>query len=381
MMARGKRDKPEENGKPESDPSKLVKDLRKTFSKDDEDQISWDLSTEESPTSAKTFISTGSTLLDYVISNRRDGGVPTGKLTEIAGEEASGKSLIISHIIANAQKKGGIAVLMDTENAFNPAFGQQVGVDLKSLVYLQPNTIEKTFETVERIIVSARASNASCPIVIAWDGVAATPPQAEIEGGYDGNARIGLAGKALSLGMRKLTQTVGKEAITFVVTNQLKQKPGLVYGDPYYTPGGKAIPFHASVRIRLTSSTKLKDAEGNIYAVHTKANCKKTRLGPPFRKCEFDIHFDRGIDDVMSWFSFFHDRKMISKSAGYCTFEELLGGEKFREKQWYEMMRDEKTRNGVLDLLERNLTVVYKNLEDREAIEVKGEGDEIEGEE
>lgn len=368
-MARPKKISEIETAAPKSEPGKLVKELRKVFGKE---EISWDLSTEDSPTAAKTFISTGSTLLDYAISNRRNGGVPTGKLTEIAGEEASGKSLIISHVIANTQKKGGLAVLLDTENAASPDFMEQVGVDLDSLIYLQPATIEKTFETIEKTVAIARTDNADCPIVIAWDGVAATPPQSEIEGDYDPNSRIGVMAKTLAKGLRKLTSTVGREKITLVVTNQLKQKPGLVYGDPFYTPGGKAIPYHASVRIRLTSSTKLKDGNGAIYAISTKGKCIKTRLGPPHRSCKFDIHFDHGIDDVYSWFTFFHDIDLVKKAGGWCTFPSSpLGEEKFREKDWRNMIATNPVFSAfVLDELERRLVIVYKDLNDREAIVV-----------
>lgn len=377
-MARGKKGQPEESEKRAGDPDKLVKDLRKQFSREDEDCISWDLSSETSPTNHKSYISTGSTLLDYAISNRRDGGVPTGKLTEIAGGEASGKSLLCAHLIANVQKVGGIAVYIDTENAANPEFMQQLGVDLTKLVYLQTGTIEKTFETIEKVIISSRTSNDDCPILIMWDGIAATPPQSEIEGDYDPNSRIGVMAKALAKGLRKLTQTVGKERVTLVVTNQLKERPGVSYGDPFYTPGGKAIPYHASVRIRLTSSTKLKDADGNIYAIKTKAKCIKTRLGPPHRKCEFDIHFDCGVDDVFSWFSFLHEQKLIEKRAGWCYIDVNGKEVQFREKDWRKKVNEEPAfKSFILDKLAGMLTVVYKDIDEREGTEVvehDGEG-------
>lgn len=382
-MARQKKEQPEEGATPKIDPGKLVKDLRRKFEKDDEDCISWDLSSETSPTNRKEFISTGSTLLDYAISNRRDGGVPTGKLTEIAGGEASGKSLLCAHLIANNQKKGGISVYIDTENAANPEFMEQLGVDLSKLVYLQTGTIEKTFETIESVIIQTRTLDSSCPVLILWDGIAATPPQSEIEGDYDPNSRIGVMAKTLAKGMRKLTQTVGKERITLVVTNQLKEKPGVSYGDPFYTPGGRAIPYHASARIRLTSSTKLKDAEGNVYAIRTRGACIKTRLGPPHRKCEFEIHFDIGVDDMGSWFTYLHEQKVIEKRNGWCYMPGLDGKElQFREKEWRKMLREKpEFKAFILDLLQSMLTVVYKDIDDREAIPVEisegGEGDMV----
>jgi len=257
----------------------LSKMLIKEFNKDEEKtgKMAWNLSTDlDNPTEVKEWISTGSTLLDYDISNRRGGGIPVGKLTEISGEEASGKSLLAAHIIANTQKRGGLAVLADTENAYNPDFGRQIGVDNDKLVYLQPRTIEEVGEAIEKVIILAKQKAKDKLVTIIWDSVAGTPSQAEIEGSYDPNDRIGVTAKALAKMMRKLTQVWGKERICMVFTNQLKTKIGVMYGDPMTTPGGKAIPYHSSVRIRLTRSTLDKDETGDdqLEALGVNTNCK-----------------------------------------------------------------------------------------------------------
>lgn len=370
----------QEDTEPQGAPPKMsiIRGIRKTLNKDDDDKLSWDLTQDDSPTHVSEFISTGSTLLDYVISNRRDGGIPVGKLTEIQGEEASGKSLLCAHIIANTQKKGGIAVYMDTENATNPDFMQRIGVDLESLIYVQPGTIEKAFETIENVIKALRAKSADVPVTVMWDSIAATPPQAEIEGDYDPNSRIGLMAKALAKGLRKLTDLIGKEKITLVFTNQLKQKFNVMYGDPWGTPGGKAIPYHASVRLRLASSTKLKDKDNNVFGIVTNGSTVKTRLGPPHRRCKFEIHFDHGIDDERSWFEPLHSAGLIEKRGGWCYLN-VDGAElKFNgEDKWKRFVAENpNVKAWALDNLERLMVVKYdSNVLDRTGTE-EPNGDE-----
>ena len=176
----------------------LVNDLRNELNKAAKENIAYDLH-GDNPTDVKTWISTGSTLLDYIISNRRDGGIPVGKLTTIAGESASGKSLIVTQILANTQKMGGVAVYIDTENAASPDFMEQLGLDTKNnFLYVQPGTIEEVFETIERLIGRLREKAPDKLVCIVWDSVAGTPVKAEVEGDYDPNSRIGLTAKALA---------------------------------------------------------------------------------------------------------------------------------------------------------------------------------------
>lgn len=366
------------------DVTDFLGELAKDFNRGGE-KIAWNLSVDDDcPTDVKEFISTGSTLLDYAISNRRNGGVPCGKLTEISGEEGSGKSLMACHILAETQRRGGIAVLIDTENALNPDFAKQVGVDLGALLYLQPGSIEEVFDSIEKCIVKARSKDVKRIVTIVWDSVAATPPQAEIDGDYDPNSRIGVAAKAIAKGLRKLTDTIGKERVTMVFTNQLKYKMNVMgHADPWITPGGKAIPYHASVRIRLESKMKLKemkkDAEGDdtdapkpdapVIGIHTRAKCVKSRLGPPHRSCEFDIRFDVGIDDEPSWREAMWLGGTITKSAGYMSIKDVDVTEKgvvvrkpelkFRAAKWTELLRDAAFRASVLSKLEQQMVVKF----------------------
>jgi recombination protein RecA len=330
----------------------LIKSLNKS------EKVAYSLEADDNPTDVKEFISTGSTILDYLISNKRNGGVPVGKISEFSGETGSGKSLIMSHIIANTQKKGGIAALIDTENAANPDFMKRVGVDLKRLVYMQPETIESCFENIEQIIIKTREKypNKERPVTIIWDSIAATPPAAEIEGDFDPNSRIGVAAKAMSKGMRKITQTVGKEYVTMVFTNQIRDKIGVMFGDPHTTPYGHAVPFHASVRVRLTikHSNDVKDAANNneVLGIGAKAKVIKTRFGPPYRACDFNIMFDHGIEDEKSWFHVLHEKGVIRKEGGWCYITLDNKPYKFREVGWNQFLGKENARDKVLDVLD-----------------------------
>lgn len=376
------------------DTKAAIRSLRTALNKEGDELTTWDLTKDDSPTFIKDFISTGSTLLDYIISNRRNGGIPCGKITELQGEESSGKSLLCAHIIANTQKKGGIAVYLDTENASNPDFMKRIGVDLSALIYVQPGTIEKSFETIEAVIKTLRAKSSSVPVTILWDSVGNTPPQAEIEGSYDAQSRMGLGAKAMAIGLRKITELIGREQITMVFTQPLTYKMGATkYEDQFGTKYGKALPYHASVRLRLESSTKLKDASDHIYGIVTNGKIIKSRLGTSHRKVKFEIHFDFGVDDERSWFQVLHDAGMIEKANGWCYISEIPTGEieekginagkdrgfKFREKEWAKIAREDKTvRDWVLNTFDKILVVKYpdKRPEDREGEEIPNDGAE-----
>ncbi len=371
--------KPEKKKMSDVEPEKVdikgtVRALRSSLNKDE--VVSWDLTKNDSPTYVRDWISTGSTLLDYMISNRRDGGIPCGKITELQGEESSGKSLLCAHIIANTQKKGGIAVYLDTENASNPDFMRRIGVDLEKLIYIQPGTIEKAFEHIENIVLTLRAKSSSTPVTILWDSVGNTPPQAEVEGSYDANSRMGLGAKAMAMGLRKITDMIGKEQITMVFTQPLTYRMDAgMYGDPLGTKYGKALPYHSSVRVRVSSSTKLKDKDNVIYGLVTNGRIIKSRLGTSYRTCKFEIHFDHGIDDEASWFLVLHEAGLITKDNGWCYLDQVPSGRvwdkpgkyegidrgvQFREAEFGNLCRENKqVREWCLDALEKLLIVKY----------------------
>lgn len=354
------------------------------------DPVAWDLTKDDSPTHVKDWIPTGSTLLDYAISNRRDGGVPAGKIVEIQGEESSGKSLLCAHLIANVQRRGGIAVYMDTENAANPDFMRRIGVDLERMIYVQPGTIERAFEILEGVVMTIRAKAPTQPLLIVWDSVGNTPPKAEVEGEYDPNSQMGIGAKAMARGLRKVTDMIGKEQVTMVFTQPLTYRMDAgKYGDPFGTKYGKALPYHASIRLRVTSSTKLKDAAGEIYGLVTNGRIIKSRLGTSHRTCKFEIHFDHGIDDEASWFLVLHEAGLIDRDNGWCYIAQLPSGRvwdkgvnagkdrgvQFREAEFGNLARnDPKVRAWALDSLEKMLIKRYDEVRPvREGEEVPNE--------
>jgi recombination protein RecA len=375
------------------DPLVLSKMLIKALNKDGAEKAAWCLATDsDNPTDVKDFISTGNLLLDYIIRNAPDGGVPVGKITEFVGEEATGKSLLIVHVLAETQRRGGLAVLIDEENALNPEFAARVGLDLKKLVYLQCGTVEAVGEAIEKVITLARSKDVKRFITVAWDSVAGTPTRMELEGTLDVNMNSQLEkSKVLAIMMRKLTRTVGVDRITMVFTNQMKTKIGVMFGDPMGTPGGKAIPYHASVRVRLKRAGELKDPRSgsdDVVGIHTRAKVIKNRLGPPLRVCEFDIHFSNGVDNVSSWLPYLHSVGEIEKDDGWLYIPSLPSGKvetkkgahegkdrgvKFQTPSWEKILERPEVKAHVLKLLEKHLVVKYDTPAQQTGIELDPE--------
>jgi recombination protein RecA len=361
----------------------FTKHLRNYLNKAAKEIVAYDLE-GDNPTQVRTWISTGSTLLDYIISNRRDGGIPVGKVTTFAGDPASGKSLLAAQILANTQKMGGVAVYIDTENAADPDFLKQLGVNTKTLTYLQPGCLEEVFENIENIIKAVRAKNSDKLVCIVWDSIAGTPTKAEIDGDYDPNSRIGLTAKALAKGMRKLTETLGKEQIALVFTNQLKVNIGTMFGDPRVEPGGKAVPFHASTRIWLTrhegANGKILDENKQVIGYRTSATTKKSRFGPSPRKCSFDIMFDVrndfvGVADEDSWLEATKSSPKIIRSGSWYTINLKSGEKKFQAPSFARLIRENSEfKEEILDILEEECSI-------RRREEVPGDKDKVESKE
>jgi recombination protein RecA len=379
-MAR--KEQPEVPVAEETDATKLSKLIVKEFNKNPgkTGKIAWNLaSDEDNPTDVKEWISTGNLLLNYNIANKKGGGVPVGKLIEICGEEASGKSLMCMHIAAETQKLGGVVGYIDTENAFNPDFAKQIGVDLNRLVYLQPGTVEEVGETIVKMIVMTRQKSPNQLVTIIWDSVTQTPTQAEVEGTFEINMNVQMEKpKALGKMMRKIIETLGKERICLVFTSQVKFKPGTMYGDPTFIPGGKAVPYAASVRIKLVRGAAEKEGatedeagKGDVLGVNTTATVFKNRLGPPHRKAKFFISFANGIQDESSWFDYLHSKKVIEKASGFCyipEFDKEVKTKKelaFREAKWLEVLNGTPgLKDWVLNRMDQLLTIKYGEVPD-----------------
>ena len=273
-------------------------ELIKQINKEAGSRIAFNLGTDDAPTNIKRWISTGSKQLDYIVSNRTNGGLAEGRIIEIQGPASSGKSHIAYEIAKSTQHMGGIVVYIDTENATSVENLETIGIDIrKKFVFIQETCIEEIFKVIESTIEKARNLKADVPVTIIWDSVAASAPKAEIEGDYDQNT-IGLAARVLSKGFRKITHVIGDKNVCLVLLNQQRIKIGVMFSDPTTTPGGMAIPYHASTRIKLTGGQQIKQTiNGKEAVVGINVTCKtiKNKVARPWREVSFEIHFGKGI--------------------------------------------------------------------------------------
>lgn len=313
----------------------LISDINKEFGM----RVAYNLGNTEAPTVVKRWVSTGSVQLDYKIRNAAAGGYPEGRIIEITGLPSCGKSHLAYHAAANVQSMGGLVVLIDTENATMLDKLAQMGIDVrKRFIYCDTHCTEEVFKIVESVILKAKQipAHKDVPILVIWDSVAASSPKAELEGDYD-QSTVGLQARTISKGMRKVTGVIGQNNVMLLCLNQLREAIGVMHGDPYVSPGGKAIPFHASVRVRLSSGTQVKDAKGNVVGIHVIATVKKNKVAQPFGKCEFDIIFGKGIveheyifDEVRAHCD--KEKVVVELPVGGITFANCKKGDKVEVK-------------------------------------------------
>src|SRR4051794_12975531 len=269
-------------------------------------------------------IPTGALAVDLALGV---GGIPRGRIVEIFGPESSGKTTLMLHVIANAQKSGGLAAFIDAEHALDPGYARRLGVNLDDLLVSQPDSGEEALSICETL---AR-SNALDVIVI--DSVAALVPKSELEGEM-GMATMGMQARLMSQAMRKLTAILAKAKTTCVFTNQMREKVGVMFGNPETTSGGKALKFYASVRIDIRRRDTLKDATGAAIGNHVKVKIVKNKVAPPFTEAEFEIIFNHGINKEGSIIDVGIDAGVVEKKGAWLQFAgELIGQGKESARQ------------------------------------------------
>ncbi|CDE84143.1 protein RecA [Coraliomargarita sp. CAG:312] len=292
-------------------------------------------------------ISTGSVAIDLALGV---GGLPRGRIVEIYGPESSGKTTLCLSIIAEAQRNGGNAVFIDVEHALDPHYAKVVGVDLANLMVAQPECGEDALNIAETLIRSGAID------VVVVDSVAALVSRQELDGQM-GDTTVGLQARMMSQAMRRLTAAISKSSCLCIFTNQIREKIGVMFGNPETTPGGRALKFFASVRIDIRRIGQIKDTSGKVIGNRTKIKVVKNKVAPPFTECEFDIMYNEGISVTGSLIDLGIEQKILEKKGAWISYNgELIGQGREAAKAY--LMQHKDVAEAIREAITNNVTVV-----------------------
>ncbi len=346
-----------------------VDSIRKLLNKKAGREIAHSLK-EDNPTEVKEWIPTGSRWLDSIICKGNLAGIPVGKVVEIAGLEATGKSFMAAQIAGNAQKMGIDVVYFDSESAIDPGFLKRAGCDLDRLMYVQAESVEFVLETIEELLGTDNKW------LFIWDSLALTPSISDVEGDFNPQSSMAVKPRILSKGMSKLTVPIANKQATFLVLNQLKtnitRSPSEAMTTPWVTPGGKAMHYAYSLRIWLTGrkakAAFVLDDNGFRVGSEVKAKLEKSRFGTAGRHCNFKILWGNtdsvGVQDEESWFDAIQISDNLKQSGAWYTLVFEDGTEKkFQRKRWTEELKDEKFRERVLQIIDEDVIMKFSNRE------------------
>ena len=341
-----------------------IADMRSIINKKAGQDVAHDL-TEDNPTAVKDWIPTGSRWLDSIISRGRLAGIPVGKIVEIAGLEATGKSYMAAQVAANAQEKGIDVIYFDSESAIDPSFLERAGCDVSNLLYVQASSVEFVLETIEELL----GSNDNRMLFI-WDSLALTPAVSDIEGDFNPLSSMAVKARILAKGMSKLTVPIANSQSTFLVLNQLKtnitRSPSEAMTTPYMTPGGKAMIYAYSLRIWLTGrkakASFVLDDRGFRIGSEVKVKLEKSRFGTQGRQCNFRILWGEqiGIMDEESWLDAVKRSEHIKQSGAWYSLVFKDGTEKkFQAKKWLDALEDEAFKERVLEIMDEEVILKF----------------------
>ena len=325
---------------------------------------------DNNPTEVNEWIPTGSRWLDSIICKGKLAGIPVGKISEIAGLEATGKSFMAAQVAGNAQKMGIDVVYFDSESALDPSFLERAGCDLERLMYVQVESVEFVLETIEELLGTGNKW------LFIWDSLALTPSISDVQGDFNPQSSMAVKPRILSKGMAKLTIPIADANATLLVLNQLKtnmaaRTPAELMTTPYFTPGGKAMSYAYSLRVWLTArkakASFIVDENGYRIGSEVKVKLEKSRFGTAGRTCNFKILWGDesiGVQDEESWFDAIQVSERLLQSGAWFTLVQNDGSEvKFQRKNWVEKLKDEKFRESVLTIIDEDVIMKFKNRE------------------